>query len=196
MTGIDLAEFDGSLGAEDRDEEIAAAARTDSNAFALLYRRHHLSVFRFLRARTASEDEAAELTAVVFERALAAIGRYRPRGGGVIAWLFTIARNAAVDAERSRRRRRPVVAAASEPRTEPQDPRLLEDSVLDRERMADLRARVDRLPAVQRDAIVLRYAGGLTAREMAGTLGKSEAATQKLLSRALAALRESYRDDG
>jgi DNA-directed RNA polymerase specialized sigma24 family protein len=62
--------------------------------------------------------------------------------------------------------------------------------------MADLRARVDRLPAVQRDAIVLRYAGGLTAREMAGTLGKSEAATQKLLSRALAALRESYRDDG
>ena len=64
MTGIDLAEFDGSLGAEDRDEEIAAAARTDSNAFALLYRRHHLSVFRFLRARTASEDEAAELTAL------------------------------------------------------------------------------------------------------------------------------------
>jgi RNA polymerase sigma-70 factor (ECF subfamily) len=196
VTGIDLAGLDGSLAAEERDEEIAAAARTDSNAFALLYRRHHMSVFRFLRARTASDDEATELTAVVFERALAAIGRYRPRGGGVIAWLFTIARNAAVDAERSRRRRRPVVAATPEPRPEPQDPRLLEDSVLDRERMADLRARVDRLPAVQRDAIVLRYAGGLTAREMAGTLGKSEAATQKLLSRALAALRESYRDDG
>jgi len=195
VTAIELAGVDGSVEAEGRDEELAAAARTDSHAFALLYRRHHLGVFRFLRARTASNDEAADLTAVVFERAFAAMGRYRPSGGGVIAWLFTIARNAALDAERARRRRRSVVAPETEPQTEPQDPNRLEDGVLARERMAELRDRVERLPAVQRDAIGLRYAGGLTAREIAGTLGKSEAATQKLLSRALAALRESFRED-
>jgi len=197
VAGIELAGLDGSLEAEGRDEEIAAAARTDSTAFALLYRRHRLGVFRFLRARTASDDEAAELTAVVFERALAAIGRYRPRGGGFVAWLLTIARNAALDAQRSKRRRRSVVEpdAGMDSQTEPRERILLEDAVVERERMAELRARVDRLPAVQRDAIVLRYAGGLTAREIAGTLGKSEAATQKILSRALEVLRESYRDD-
>jgi RNA polymerase sigma factor (sigma-70 family) len=88
-----------------------------------------------------------------------------------------------------------LLAPETEPSTETHDPSLLEDGVLQRERMAELRDRVERLPSVQRDAITLRYAGGLTAREIAGTLGKSEAATQKLLSRALAALRESFRED-
>ena len=195
VTGIEWARLDSSAEAEGRDEELAAAAQTDSQAFALLYRRHQMDIFRFLRARTGSNDEAADLTAVVFERALTAIGRYRPSGGGVIAWLFTIARNAALDAERTRRRHRSGLAPGTEPSTETHDPSLLEDGVLQRERMAELRDRVERLPSVQRDAITLRYAGGLTAREIAGTLGKSEAATQKLLSRALAALRESFRED-
>jgi DNA-directed RNA polymerase specialized sigma24 family protein len=48
------------------------------------------------------------------------------------------------------------------------------------------------LPADQRDAIVLRFATGLTAREIGTVLGKSEAASQKLVSRGLAALREAY----
>jgi RNA polymerase sigma-70 factor (ECF subfamily) len=196
VTGIEAAELDGSGAAGEPDEDLVTAVRP-ADVFALLYRRHHLSIFRFLRARTASDDEAADLTALVFERAFAGMGRYRPMGGGVIAWLFTIARNAALDAGRSKRRHRLIVepVAASGMETEPREPIGLEDAVMKREQMADLRARVDRLPAVQRDAVVLRYAGGLTAREIAGVIGKSEAATQKLLSRALAVLRESYRDD-
>ncbi len=176
---------------DELDDEIAAVARDDPRSFELLYRRHHLSVFRFLRARAASDDEAAELTAIAFERALKAIGRYRPSGGGFLAWLFTIARNAALDADRSRRRH-PFVAT---PDAELRAPALPEDELLRREWLAELRSRVSRLPEVQREAIVLRYAGGLTARQIAATLGKSEAAAQKILSRALAALRETYRDD-
>ena len=49
------------------------------------------------------------------------------------------------------------------------------------------------LPEAQRDAIVLRYAAGLTAHEIGSVINKSEAATQKLLTRALARLKESYR---
>lgn len=127
VTGIELAGLDGAVEAEGRDEEIASAARTDPHAFELLYRRYHLSVFRFLRARTASNDEAADLTVVVFERALAAIGRYRPLGGGVVAWLFTIARNAALDAERQKRRRRWVAEPGTDPEAEPREPILLEE---------------------------------------------------------------------
>ena len=194
MTGIELAGIEGSAEVAEFDEELALAARANLRAFGLLYRRHQVNVFRYLRTRSASDDEAAELTAVVFERALKAIGRYRPIGGGFVAWLFTIARNAALDAERARRRR-PPTAPPAHPQAEAQDPILVEEAVLEREQMADLRARVDRLPSMQRDAIVLRYAGGLTAREIAGALGRSEAATQKILSRALAILRESYRDD-
>jgi RNA polymerase sigma-70 factor (ECF subfamily) len=70
-----------------------------------------------------------------------------------------------------------------------------EDDLVRKEQLAELRSRVSKLPDTQREAIVLRYAGGLTAREIGATLGKSEAATQKLLSRALEALRETYRED-
>ena len=52
---------------------------------------------------------------------------------------------------------------------------------------------VSGLPEVQRDAIWLRYAGGLSAREIGHVLGKSEAAIQKQIQRALDALREALK---
>jgi RNA polymerase sigma-70 factor, ECF subfamily len=54
---------------------------------------------------------------------------------------------------------------------------------------------VARLSDVQRDALALRFAGGLSSREIAPVIGKSEAATKKLLTRALAALKEATRND-
>jgi len=192
---IGIASVEGTRQVDDPDEEVALAARTDPRAFEPLYLRHRLRVFRFLRARTGSDDDAAELTAIVFERALRAIGQYRTNGGGVVAWLFTIARNAAADTGRATRSHGSVRQSTVETDDEPREPDQPELMVVERERLAALRDRVERLPAAQRDAIVLRYAGGLTAREIGATLGKSEAATQKILSRGLAALRETYRDD-
>jgi RNA polymerase sigma-70 factor, ECF subfamily len=195
VTEIELAGLEGSVEVGELDEELALSARSNLKIFELLYRRHQLGVFRFMRARTGSNDEAAELTAVVFERAIRSIDRYQRGGGRFVAWLFTIARNAALDRDRARRRHGPLASADPDEQAEPREAVLLEDAVVERERIADLRARVECLPAVQRDAVVLRYAGRLTAREIAGTIGKSEAATQKILSRALDTLRESYRDD-
>jgi RNA polymerase sigma-70 factor, ECF subfamily len=174
----------------DRDDELALAARADPEAFGILYERHRLAVFRYLRTRTRTEDDAAELTAVAFERALAGMPRYRPTGGGVVAWLLRIARNAAIDAGR-RRHSVPLdteladVAGAASP----------EVGAIERERLVSVAAAVDRLPDVQREALALRYAAGLTAREIGEVLGKTEQATQKLISRALATLREDYRHD-
>ena len=57
-----------------------------------------------------------------------------------------------------------------------------------------IRLLVADLPEVQRDALALRYGAGLTARQIGVVLGKNEAATQKLISRALARLREVTHD--
>ena len=54
-----------------------------------------------------------------------------------------------------------------------------------------MRDAVAGLPEVQRDAIWLRYAGGLNAREIGHVLGKSEAAVQKQIQRGLESLREA-----
>jgi RNA polymerase sigma-70 factor, ECF subfamily len=176
--------------AGERDDELALAARSDPAAFGLLYDRHRLAVFRYLRARTSSEDHAAELTAVAFEKALAAMPRYRPSGGGFLAWLLRIARNAAIDAGRR-------ASAVSIDADLPDERRATapEEAALAKERRATLAAAIDRLPPVQREAIVLRYAARLTAREIGEVLGKSDQATQKLISRALETIRESYRVD-
>ena len=174
----------------ERDEELALEARSDPRAFGVLYQRHRLAVFRYLRTRTASEDDAAELTAIAFERALRAMPRYRSSGGGVLAWLLRIARNAAVDAGR-RTSTVPMPTDLSDERTSGSP----ETAVLDAERHAALAEAVNRLPDVQREALALRYTAGLTAREIGAVIGKSEQATQKLLSRAIVALREEYHHD-
>ncbi len=176
--------------AGERDEELAVAARSDPAAFGLLYDRHRLAVFRYLRTRTSSEDAAAELTAVTFERALTAMPRYRPTGGGFLAWLLRIARNAAIDAGR-RSSEVPLEADVLDER----HGHVPEAAVVANETRATLAAAINRLPEVQREAIVLRYAARLTAREIGDVLGKTDQATQKLISRALETIRESYRDD-
>jgi RNA polymerase sigma-70 factor (ECF subfamily) len=172
----------------ERDEELAVAARSDPEAFGLLYERHRLAVFRYLRTRTRTEDDAGELTAVVFERALIAIPGYRPTGGGIAAWLIRIARNAAIDAGR-----RATAVPLVEDIPDGHRSNVPEELVLAHEAASSLVAAVNSLPEIQREAIALRYAGGLTAREIGEVLGKSDQATQKLLSRALATIRETHR---
>lgn len=173
----------------ERDDDLAVAARVDPEAFGLLYERHRLAVFRYLRTRTRSDDDAGELTAIVFERALRAIPRYRPAGGGFVAWLIRIARNVAID---THRRGTAVPLAADLTEIFAMGP---EERVLADEARASLLGAVQDLPPIQREAIVLRYAAGLTAREIGQILGKTDQATQKLLSRALASIRETHRVD-
>jgi RNA polymerase sigma-70 factor (ECF subfamily) len=174
----------------DRDDDLALAARSDPGAFGLLYERHRLAVYRYLRTRTRTDDDAGELTAIVFERALRAIPRYRPSGGGFVAWLIRIARNAAFDSHR-RASRTPLDIDLSDLRTADGP----EEHLLAAEARSSLLAVVADLPPIQREAIALRYAAGLTAWEIGEVIGRTDQATQKLLTRALATIREKYRVD-
>jgi RNA polymerase sigma-70 factor (ECF subfamily) len=172
-------------GLEDR---MASGARSDPAAFAWLYEQHVERVYRYLRGRGASPDDATELTALTFERALRHIDRYRTGESGFGPWLLRIARNAFID-ETRRRRPEPLDEAASfaAPGSSP------EDQAIDSEERRWIRGLVAALPETQRDALALRFAVGLTSREIAAVIGKSEAATKKLLTRAIAALKEETR---
>lgn len=161
------------------DEAMASAAVADRSAFAAIYERYRTPVYRYLRARTSSDDEAQELAAMTFERALQVIDRFRPAGGGMAAWLIRIARNAHLDQLRRAGR---AGSAGTQPAVSVNKG---EDDVI-------LRTLVDALPATQRDAIQLRFAAGLTAREIGRVLDISEAAAQKQVERGLLALKEAY----
>ena len=174
----------------DGDDALALAAAEDPDAFGELYQRHRLAVYRYLRTRTSTEDDAVELTSVTFERAFHSIQRFRPAGGGFLAWVLRIARNAAIDWGRRRR----VTLELDVGLVDGVGAHRPEDAALAAERRRLVAAALATLPDLQRDAIVLRYGSGLSTREIAAVIGKREAATQKLLSRALATLRETIDD--
>ena len=76
------------------------------------YEAHGQAVYGYLRFHLASADEAEDLTADVFLRAVAAADRFDPARGTARAWLLRIARNALHDHRRRERHRRHVPLAA------------------------------------------------------------------------------------
>jgi RNA polymerase sigma-70 factor, ECF subfamily len=94
-------------------------------------------------------------------------------------------------AERRRRPLIPMWSMTTEPSSTEPSP---EEAAL----VSDERRRIHRLlgnlPELQRDAIAMRFGAEMTAREIGAVIGKSEEATQKLISRAVARLKETYRE--
>ncbi len=67
-----------------------------------------------------------------------------------------------------------------------------EVGLLQQERLARLNALVSELDADKRELLALRFAGGLSAREIALVVDKSQAAVKKQLTRTIETLREHY----
>lgn len=172
-------------GAIHLDETVGAGPAT---SFADLYARHRDAVFRLVRRHARHDDEAADLAAGAFERAFRRFDTYDPQRGPVLPWLLRIARNHAIDASR---RQRPVVSLeVVRDRSDPSLDTDPEGRVLDGEATAALRACLGRLPRLQQEALALRYGTGLTSRQIGDVIGKSESATQKLITRARTRLKE------
>lgn len=195
MQRVDMMAIDQSEPGEEPDLDERALidrARVDSAAFAQLYRRYVDRVFRYLRTYTENEDDAADLTQHVFLRALEALPGYRNDGAPFGAWLFRIARNAAIDA--FRRRRRVLPWDHIPPELQPLSPNNPEAASLQRETLNQVRVLVSQLDPEKQELLALRFAGGLSSREIAALVGRSPAAVQKELVRIMWGLKEQCRD--
>jgi RNA polymerase sigma-70 factor (ECF subfamily) len=167
----------------DGDDALVKAALTEPAAFGLLYERYYDRVYRYCRARTQTHEDSADLAQQVFVQAFENLHRYRARGSSFAAWLFRVARNLAIDA--SRRRKHHSIPWDDVPETP-----TLETGEAGPEDLAILRVAISRLPPDQRDVLVLRFAVGLSVREISAVIGKSESATQMRLWRTLQTIRK------
>lgn len=158
-----------------------------------LYGRYMERIYAYLRARTAIEEDAADLTQQVFVQALGALPGYRGGEGQAAAWLFRIARNLATSAHR---RSRPTTAWDLVPEAlhVAGDPNI-DARLLRQEAHARLRTLLQALPVEGQELLALRFVARLTVAEIAAVIGKSEAATSKRLSRTMQRLQERYDDD-
>lgn len=168
----------------------AASEPADREAFGLLYDATYDRVYAYVRARTNDDHLAEDITEGVFLDALASISRYKARGGGVLAWLFRIARNDVLDHARRRRDVVPI-SDAIEQRDHASDPERRAVAADEQARVADA---VSRLPDKQRDVILMRFSGGLSISETAHALGISGSAAKSLQFRAMKSLQEALRD--
>jgi len=166
----------------DADERLLIeAAQRDPAQFADLYTRNFHAVYAYVARRTASREEAEDLTSEVFHQALANLQRFEWRGAPFAAWLIRIAANAIADRWRSRSRE------GGDPLTdEPSG-----ESMSGIESRATLYRLVDSLPADQRRVIVMRFAEQKSIREIAQELQRTEGAIKQLQFRALEKLRAS-----
>lgn len=173
------------------DIELVRAAQLDTEAFSALYRRYLVRIYRYVRFHARNSEEAADLTQQVFLRALDALPRYKERGIPFSAWLFRIARNLVTDSHREKKNTAVWDPVTLEQITSPDSP---EGSVLRDETHAYIRALLNTLSPHKREMLSLRFGAGLTAKEIANVVGKSEAAVHKEINRTLKALKEHYKE--
>jgi RNA polymerase sigma-70 factor (ECF subfamily) len=168
------------------ERSLVEAARFDPEAFGVLYQHYLPRIYRYLRFRSATETDAADLTQDVFVRAFAAFPRFRDDGTPFAAWLFTIARNRSADAAR-RNRRHGISVPLGDGLVAADDP---EGALLRREAASRVGRLIAELDPDKRELVSLRFSAGLTCREISVVVGRSEPAVKQQLTRILRRLKE------
>jgi RNA polymerase sigma factor (sigma-70 family) len=158
----------------ERFEALYRSSRDDLYAY----------VLTLLRDRAAAED----VTALAFERAYRRRRTFDRHRGDERAWLFGIARNAALDELRRRRRTANLTV-------DPEDVADLDGAAPDAEEMVVRRAAVREalttLAPRERELIALKFHAGLTNTELASVLGVSESNVGTMVHRAVQKLRKA-----
>lgn len=175
-------------GAHTQRQLINKAINGDAKAFGELYEAYVDAIYRYIYFRVGSEAEAEDFTDEVFVRAWEALPEFRPSESySFSAWLYRIAHNLVVD---SYRQRSPVTFSRDElDKNRTRLPSVEEEAQI-RHEAANLVRAVQELNDVEQDVIVLRFVEGLSHREVAQVIGKSESASRVIQHRALAALRK------
>jgi RNA polymerase sigma-70 factor, ECF subfamily len=170
-------------------QSVPLAGTGQSESFAELYERAFPRVYAYVASLLRDRSAAEDVTAQAFERAYRKRRSYRPARGSMDAWLFGIARNAALD-ELRKRKRRAVLEVDPEDDASPSP----EDQAELAMRRETVRVALRSLDGQERDLIALKFAGGLSNGEIARVLGMSEPNVGTRLHRTITKLREACHD--
>jgi RNA polymerase sigma-70 factor, ECF subfamily len=154
-------------------------------AFEDLYRSSRDDVYAYVATLLRDRRVAEDVTALAFERAYRRRRSFRRERGSERAWLFGIARNAALDELRRLRRLAPLLV---EPEAVPAYD--IEDAEQAVRRVA-VRSALAGLSGRDRDLIALKFHAGLGNAEIARVLGTSETNAGTMLHRAIERLRKA-----
>lgn len=174
------------------DDLVDAACAGDVAALNTLYRSLAPAVHGYLRSKGVDDAEAA--TSDVFLAVFDRLPRVRGGAAGLRKLTFSIAHARMVDEYRARKRR-----PAGVDWTVDTDPRQVPSAEHEAE-LNDGTRRVmqmlDRLPADQREVLVLRIVADLTVDQVADIMGRSAGAVKQLQRRGMVTLRAIVETQG
>jgi RNA polymerase sigma-70 factor, ECF subfamily len=166
------------------------AAQSNWERFEALYRSSRDDLYAYVATLLRDSAAAEDITAQAFERAYRRRRTFDRRRGEERAWLFGIARNAALDELRRRKR---TARLAGDPEDVAAADRAEEETEVALRRTA-VRAAMAGLPARDREIIALKFHAGMSNAELARVLGVSESNAGTLLHRAMQKLRKACDD--
>ena len=153
--------------------------------FERLYRSSRDDVYAYVATLLRDRFAAEDVTALAFERAYRRRGSFKPARGSARAWLFGIARNAALDELRRRGRSASLESDVAAPETS------VGDEAEHGLRRAVVRAGLEALTPRERELVALKFFAGLTNAELAAVIGTTETNAGTRLHRVLDKLREA-----
>jgi RNA polymerase sigma-70 factor (ECF subfamily) len=166
------------------EADLMQQAISSADAFAELYRRHVMRVYRYHIAHVGNIRDAEDLTSQTFMAALENLHSYRG-SGSFAAWIIGIASKKRLMFFRGSRLEIPLDTVLHYP-----SPDLPTDKAATQRLQIESVARALRqISPVRAEALILTYFGGLSNLETSRLLGKSEAAVKMLISRGLQDLR-------
>ena len=179
------------------DEEWVLMSRVASGeeaALSELYDRFGALVFKAARQVLTSRAEAEDASQEIFVRLWKTADRFDPRRARLVTWVMLIARRHLIDKLR-RKVARPEVLGLESENESAFIPSGVEQALpAGGEGNAALRARIQELPALQREVIERTYLHGFTLREVSEQLNAPLGTVKSALSRGLARLRERLGD--
>jgi len=148
------------------------------------YKEYLPRIYNFFRYRVGDRTLAEDLTASTFEKAWRGRARFRRDLSAFSTWLFTIARNIAIDHFRRREQDIPLEMVG-----ERADPASLEETVQRNHDFARLNALLSQLTVRERELVAFKYGAGLNNREIARLTRLSETNVGVILFRVVEKLR-------
>lgn len=183
---------------EDKIRDLVNKAQNgDNRAFAEIYEHYFTPIFRFIFFKVGNREEAEDLTQTVFMKVFKSLDGFRFRDNPFSSWLYRIANNMVIDFFR-KKKSLPLLSEDSEdwqiefaddalnPAEEAEE---MELARLARQAMAEMKE-------PDRQVLVMRYIDGLSYKDIAEAIDKTEDAVRQISSRSIRVLKEIFKNKG
>jgi RNA polymerase sigma-70 factor (ECF subfamily) len=178
---------------------MARVLQRDSGALETLYDRYGRPVYSLVLRISQHPASAEEIVQDVFMQLWRSADQFQSSRGPLEPWLFTMARNRALDFLRLKREKQRRREDSSEFDAAPSSNALIAcpdpEGDIDQARRAEkVRALMNSLPELQRRAIELAYFEGLSHSEIAASMGQALGTVKSWIRGGLLRLRESLEE--